>query len=202
MLGKIFWYVRQNFRMFVEKYLVCPEIFFSMSGKVCRMFVDCIACSGKLYCAPSPPPNTFRPIRPWKDLVGYHVVGFLVVDSFKFNKKAPNFKWKRRTKSTMPYTDRSSRFTHRLTIWFISFFLLYLVERRCYHTEVSVKYALIPAPHCPICQHTNTRSYWGHTAEVRSNLDHHNEAKCHLLPNLFSVHHMEHQCMLKLRLKV
>jgi hypothetical protein len=27
-VGKIFWYVRQNFRMFVEKYLVCPENFF------------------------------------------------------------------------------------------------------------------------------------------------------------------------------
>jgi hypothetical protein len=43
-LGKIL-YVRQNFRMFVEKYL-CPEIFFSMSRKLCWMFVD---MSGKFF---------------------------------------------------------------------------------------------------------------------------------------------------------
>jgi hypothetical protein len=76
MLGKIFWYVRQNFRIFVEKYLVWPEIFFGMSVKKCwwppspsrsptilgRNINVQFTCSGKLYCAP---PNKIRPIRPW-----------------------------------------------------------------------------------------------------------------------------------------
>jgi hypothetical protein len=82
-LGK-FWYVLkklflcenyvmlgQNFRMFVEKYLICPKKFFSYVGK--KIFGDLanifgekyinvqFACSGKLYCAPT---NKIRPIRP------------------------------------------------------------------------------------------------------------------------------------------
>ena len=58
--------------MVVEKYLLCPENFFGMSGKFCRMFVYRyvrkifflrninvqFACSGKLYCAP---PNKIGP---------------------------------------------------------------------------------------------------------------------------------------------
>jgi hypothetical protein len=32
--------------MVVEKYLLCPENFFGMSGKFCRMFVD---MSGKIF---------------------------------------------------------------------------------------------------------------------------------------------------------
>jgi hypothetical protein len=59
MLGKIYWYVRQNFRMFVEKYLVCPEIFFRFVRK--NVFGDLPPPSGKLHCAP---PNKIRPIRP------------------------------------------------------------------------------------------------------------------------------------------
>jgi hypothetical protein len=74
-VGKIFWYVRQNFRMFVEKYLVCPENFFLYvhrkkilvtSPPARQQFWGDInvqfACSGKLYCAPL---NKIRPIRPW-----------------------------------------------------------------------------------------------------------------------------------------
>jgi hypothetical protein len=59
MLGQKFWYVRQNFRMVVEKYLICRcrENFFGMSRKKILINVQFV-CSGKLYCAPPPPPQT------------------------------------------------------------------------------------------------------------------------------------------------
>ena len=53
--------------MVVEKYLVCPETFFCMSGKFYRMFVD---MSGNFLLCPEnnfgeipPPPNKIRPIN-------------------------------------------------------------------------------------------------------------------------------------------